>query len=172
MDEILFLVHQATLSPILTATLTRLPNPNPSLNPTVRLLSMAQPEVTQSESSTPAKQCRPSRPVAAALTLTGQKSCPMLVAYKRRARDGLDVRRSRCRWQRVIMSVTPALRDLATCRKAVLTTVQLAQERMALREKELRAAKAQLQRRDGNAARAAQAEAALAAAKAEVRDAL
>ena len=39
---------------------------------------------------------------------------------------------------------------------------------MAVREKELRAAKAQLQRRDGNAARAAKAEAALAAAKAEV----
>jgi len=43
---------------------------------------------------------------------------------------------------------------------------------MAVREKELRAAKAQLQRRDANAARAAEAETALAAAKAEVRNAL
>ena len=41
-----------------------------------------------------------------------------------------------------------------------------------MREKELRAAKAQLQKRDLNAPRAAEAEAALAAAKAEVRAAL
>ena len=46
------------------------------------------------------------------------------------------------------------------------------QERMTVREKELKGAKTQLQRRDSNAARCAEAVAALAAAKAEVRSAL
>ena len=41
-----------------------------------------------------------------------------------------------------------------------------------MREKELKAAKAQLQKREGNATRAAEAEAALATAKAEVGRAL